>query len=105
MFSYHGGEQGKRSWMRTAVRHMYPKLLAKTGNVPGGPKRNKIPEQTIGEPKWIIPYGSQAKTSRRADVCFDRILDKLAPYRMDSTAGNNLTDISGRHAAGMKDAE
>jgi len=84
---------------------MYPKLLAKTGNVPGGPNRNKMPQQTTGEPKWMMPYGNQANTSRRADVCFDSILDKFAPYRMDSTVGNNRTDISGRQSAGMNDAE
>jgi hypothetical protein len=39
----------------TAVRFMYPKLLANTGSVPGGAKRNNTPEHMTGAPKWMIP--------------------------------------------------
>lgn len=81
---------------------MYPKLRVKTGNVPGGPKIKQIPAHTTGAPKWIIPYGNQANTSSNGVVCFDRILDRFAPYRMLSTAGSNRTEILGRKSAGMK---
>lgn len=63
---------------------------------------NRAREHTTGLPKCIIPYGSHAKTSRKGAVCFDRMLERFAPYRMLSTAGNSRTDISGRHSAGMK---
>jgi hypothetical protein len=35
----HGGAHGKRIWVNTPAMFMYPKVLAKTGSVPGGAKR------------------------------------------------------------------
>ena len=58
---------------------MYPKLLAKIGAVPGGPKMKRIPVQTAGAPKCMIPYGSQAKTERKVEVWAERMLLRLAP--------------------------
>jgi hypothetical protein len=75
----HGGEHGKNSCIITPVKLMYPKLRANTGRVPGGPKMKRIPAQTIGAPKWIMPYGSHARTSSNGDVCLDRMVDRLAP--------------------------
>jgi len=98
----HGGEHGKRSWISTPVKLMYPKLRAKTGSVPGGAKRNRTRAHTTGAPKWIMPYGNHAKTSSNGVVCFDRILDKFAPYSILSTAGSIRTEISGRQSAGIK---
>ncbi len=50
--------------MITPVRFKYPKVLAKTGTVPGAAKKNITSEHTNGAAKWIMPYGSHAKRSR-----------------------------------------
>ena len=55
MFSYHGGEHGNSSCIETPTRFMYPKLLAKTGSVPGDANTNNMIEQTTGAPKCIMP--------------------------------------------------
>ena len=65
--------------MVTPIRFMYPKLRAKTGSVPGGPHMNIRAEHTTGAPKCIIPYGSQARTSRRVFWCAERMLLRFAP--------------------------
>jgi hypothetical protein len=50
--------------MATPIKFMYPKLLEKTGSVPGAAKKNIAREHTAGAPKWMIPYGNHARTSR-----------------------------------------
>jgi hypothetical protein len=35
-------------------------------------------------------------------VCFERMFDKFAPYRILSTAGSTRTEILGLHSAGIK---
>lgn len=55
MFSYQGGEQGRRSCVITPRRFMYPKVRAKTGRVPGGPKMKRKMETTKGAPKCVMP--------------------------------------------------
>jgi len=68
MFSYHGGEHGKMSWIATPAKFIYPKALAKVGVVPGGPKMNIKPEHTKGAPKCVNPYGIQASTLKAVDL-------------------------------------
>jgi hypothetical protein len=50
----------------------------------------------------MIPYGSHARTSSNGEVCFDRILERLAPYNILSTAGSIRTEMLGRQSAGIK---
>jgi len=101
MFSYHGGAHGKQSWMLTPIMFIHPKARAKVGVVPGGPKMNIKPEQTKGAPKCVMPYGSQARMSKNVLLCAERMLLKLAPYRMFSSAGRTRTQIGGRYSPEM----
>lgn len=79
MFSYHGGEHGNNNCIVTPARFMYPKLRAKTDRVPGAAKTNIIAEHTNGAAKWIMPYGSHARISRKTLWCAERMLLRLAP--------------------------
>ena len=78
-----------------------PNARANVGVVPGGPKMNIKPEQTKGAPKCVIPYGSQASTSKKVLLCAERILLRLAPYRIFSRAGRTRTQIGGRYSPVM----
>lgn len=65
--------------MRTPVKFIYPKAFAKVGVVPGGPKKNIMPEQTNGAPKCVRPYGIHARMSSAVVLCAERMLLKFAP--------------------------
>lgn len=80
---------------------MNPKVRANAGTVPGAAKINIMAEQKKGAPKWVIPYGSQARTSNTVCLWADKMLDKLAPYKMFSSAGSTRTQMGGLNSAGM----
>lgn len=65
--------------MITPVRLMYPKLLMKTGRVPGAAKMKMTAAHTKGEPKCIMPYGNHASTSKKTCLCAERIVLRFAP--------------------------